>query len=217
MSEPRRLKVGAYVLAAGLLAGPSAQAIVVNTASAGYWTAFEGTANDGLSVCGVSTADNGGRTLSIKVFEKTKFVVVQIYKPSWQIPSGTQIPIRFVLGDHAPWNAQGFGNASMIQFNVMGPSIAEFEKEFRQAAVLQLSFEGGTEPEMVESLVGSRLVDDALVSCVRRRILPAQATQPFASNQAGPTQPFSPPQTPASPSQLVPTPAPAPLPADQSL
>ena len=83
--------------------------------------------------------------------------------------------------------------------------------------MLQLSFEGGTEPAMVESLVGSRAVDDALVSCFRRRIMPAQATQPFASNQAGPTQPFGQPQAPASPPQPVPTPAPVPLPADQNL
>ena len=209
--------VGACILAITAVAASSAHAEVITTVRAGYWSAFGGTADGGAAMCGVSTIDSLGRVFLVKYFDKGPMVIVQIFKQSWQIPAKTSISMRMSMDSYSPWSGNGTGAGERIELPIPGQAIAEFEKEFRRASTLRVTFGGGTEPDMIESLAGSRAVDDELVRCVGKLVQSHQVTQPFSADRGATSQPFnSQPAPTASVPPVVSPPAP-PLEASQNL
>ena len=155
----------------------------------GSWRTFGGAAEDGTQVCGVITSGGEGRTFTIKYFEGTGYLAVQIFKDHWKIPDGQTIRIRIAMGSYTPWDitAQGAGNA--IQFNVPAEKIKEFISEFRLAPNGSIRFLDGNEGSWSMNLSGSNAAVGLMVECMRQ--LDARKSQPFNRSSQPPSQPFN--------------------------
>jgi hypothetical protein len=183
----------------------------------GAWEAFGGTSNDGKPVCGVSTVWRDGRYFGIKYWQGRQHFTIQLIKPSWQIPSGTRIPVALQFDQLSPWtaNASGFPGTStagaFVEFTVPFGRLDNFLREFRQATSAVVNFRSGNEPAWRLTLTGSNAASQAMGDCLRRmsgggggggggtgKFGPeGGSTQPFSG---GPSQPFAPsaPQTPVA-------------------
>ena len=196
---------------AGLIAGlllvtSAAQANVAPTATAGFWSAFEGVADGGIPVCGVGTHDNLGRMLLFKYFDKAPAITVQVTKEGWQIPSGTTVPVEMIIGNNPTWTANATGDGAFVAFSIFTQTLDEFQREFRRAAFIRIRFAQGSEPEMIESLAGSSAVDTEMTNCMRRLVQSHQVTQPFGAPTGATSQPFTPTPAPSPAAPIPPRP-----------
>jgi hypothetical protein len=182
----------------GLARSTAAAAPTTNAdADSGVWNAFRTTSVTGIRICGAMTTWPGsGRVLFLKYFEGEGNVTVQIFKPSWDIPQGTEMRVNFQLGSAAPWTAVAKGSKDHLDFLVGGNKFFEFMTEFRFATTMAIAFPSGTEPTWQANLTGSNAAAIAMSECIAQMSHP---TQPYMSQRpapAAPSQPFGIPVTP---------------------
>lgn len=181
----------------------------------GSWDAFSGPDTNGKEVCGIgSTNPLDNRSFSIRFAVGTDSVLFEVKKPSWNIPSGTQLPVVMQIGLNTPWNVQGGGNGQLIEWTMDRGSMQVYDQQFRAATSMTLSFPGGNEPPWTIGLNGSMAISNAFGRCVTdmtaqqaasQPAAPPAVTQPYGQT---PTQPYTPDQQPAAvpaPSQPAPT------------
>ena len=171
--------------------------VTVSGRAAG-WTAFAGLAKNGAQVCGIYEAGNDGRSFHIKSFDGQPDLIVQMFKPDWSIPRGTQIPAAIQFAGFSPWTAVAVGMGNMVEFKVPPDRIRQFVLQFRTADQFRLTFLTGNEGSWTGQLAGSGAAIEMLGKCVaeRRGSQPSDTSPPTAR-----TQPFSP-----APSAPVPSP-----------
>ncbi len=168
---------------------------------AGSWDAFTGSGSDGKTVCGIgSTFVGDNRSLSLRFSIGGDGVLFQAKKPSWNIPSGTQIAVVLQIGLDAPWNFQASGNGQVVEWSLDRSSMQSFDTQFRQAASMTVSFPSGNEAPWTMALNGSTAISNAFGRCVTDLAQHTAAQQPAPTQPFGqsPTQPFA--QEPAQPS-----------------
>jgi hypothetical protein len=176
----------------------------------GAWSAFEGIANDGKQVCGVSAA-SPDKAISLKYFAGTDYITVHISKNSWSIPERTRINIQLQFGQRTPWDAVGQGNGNLVEFIIRGRNINIFIQEFRASSIANMRFIGGNENGWTISLAGSNAATNVMTRCVGDLITAQRApTQPFSSAPATPSQPFVPSSPSTGQPRLVPASPPSP-------
>ena len=178
----------------------------------GSWDAFTGPGTDGKPLCGVgSTNPADNRSFSLRFTIGGENVLFQVKKPTWNIPSGTQLPVVMQIGLNTPWNVQGGGDGQVVEWTMDRDSMQTFDNQFRGASSMTLTFPNGNEPPWTIGLNGSMAISNAFGRCVTD-LARQQATQPSASAAPapqGPTQPFgqAPTQpTPAAPATAQPAP-----------
>jgi hypothetical protein len=189
--------------------GPAPQ--MRDLARSGAWTAYGGGSESGKAVCGVMVRGED-RSMHVKYFQGGNSLVIHVFKNSWNIPGGVEIPVDLAIDQSPGWTARAvaLNNGRGIQFQIGRDNLARFEALFRAGNAMRLRFMEGDEQPWVAQLRGSNQIMDAFVRCMRiinqddgpRR--PAEPTQPYlgGSNPSGPTQPFSGPprsQTPTQP------------------
>ncbi len=183
-----------------LLAGPAfAETSVFYTA--GAWSAFSGTADNGKNVCGMSES-GADRWFAVKYFQGESRFTVHLAKAGWHIPSGTQARVDLRFDGGAPWHATAGGftlpnGLSALEFYVAGEGIVKFGNEFRLARQMVVSFPDGDEIAWAGKLTGSEAALTAFTGCLSRLVRPGAPggdndTQPFAKTL--PSQPFRTPQ-----------------------
>jgi hypothetical protein len=190
-----RIALATLALALGLGAG-AAHADTTTFATAGAWRAFGGTSNDGTSVCGV-VVSGSERSLHIKHYGSDNGFTVQMFKQTWAIPNGTEIPMRLQIDSRSPWTVTARGytvkGGGLVEFSIKN-QLTTFMEEFREGLSLRVSFLRGTETDWVASLNGTAAISQHFARCLSVQLQRAAPTQPF---DAQPTQPFenrSPPQ-----------------------
>lgn len=166
----------------------------------GSWDAFSGPGTDGKMVCGVgSTNPSDSRAFSLRFEIGGDSVQFQAKKPTWTIPSGTQIPVVVQIGLDTPWNFQGSGDGQVVQWTLDRSDMQTFDAQFRQASSMTVSFPSGNEPPWTVGLNGSTAASNAFGRCVTD-LQQRTGGQPAVSAPAGPTQPFG--QAPTQPTTL---------------
>jgi hypothetical protein len=180
-------------LAAALMLGASSvHAEMKQVERAGVWTAFAGTADDGLPMCRMSsTADV--RYVHVKWTISGLFL--HVVKLNWRIPAGTEMPmtIRFDQEESFKGTAKRRLDQS-VEFRIPETLDARrFVDQFATADRMRITF-SGNEREWVMGMDGSDTVAQKFTRCVavlKKKMGPA--TQPFDADetpQAQPSQPF---------------------------
>lgn len=155
----------------------------------GAWTTLSGVSSDDTPMCVV--ADTGRNWFFAYKYEAGyNFIMGQLFKKSWSIPKGTQIPITIRVDNYGPWTVNGNGNGSEILWQIRGDAISKFTAQFKIGEQLTITFETGNEPPWHLSLDGSYGATDTMVSCIRNvRSSLGGPSQPYS---AAPSQPFTP-------------------------
>ncbi|WP_421988474.1 hypothetical protein [Roseococcus sp.] len=207
--------MGASVACAVFFA-PIAEAQQVVLARYGYWTALRTVSSGtGVPMCVVAINNtHTGRSFYIKWARGDRFLMVQAFRTSWNIPRSAQIPIALQVDSNSAWTATAGNVDTMsngISWTVAGNAMLRFIEQFRLGSRMVLRFPSGSEAPWDISLTGTNAILSTFTQCMRD--ITGTATQPFAPPAPVPTQPFSAP-VPAQPfgPDTNPTPRPAPAP-----
>jgi hypothetical protein len=154
----------AFVLANPLSAYPT-HADTMHIGESGYWTAFGGTSDKGTPVCGISTLGSQ-RALLIKWFKGEDKLTAQIFKDTWHMREGANVPIRMQLGGYSPWAATALGRGEELEFAIPVRNVAQFEREVRSSSKLRISF-SGSESDWEGQLAGAGEMMSLMVRCMQ--------------------------------------------------
>lgn len=211
-----RIRASLAATAITVLCGNAAFADLTTYYHVGSWDAFSGAGSDGKQVCGVgSTNPVDNRSFSLRFAGGGDSVLFQVKKPTWNIPSGTRLPVVMQIGLNTPWNVTSGGDGQVVEWTMDRNSMQTFDSQFRGASSMTLTFPTGNEPPWTIGLNGSLAISNAFGRCVtdmtKREAAqpsataapaPQTATQPFGQ---APTQPFTQP-APAAPTTTQPAP-----------
>jgi hypothetical protein len=188
----RTLGVAAFMAA---LAPAAAMAQIQTYYHAGVWDAFSGRNEQGGAVCGIgntNSADN--RRVAIRFDIGGSDTVISASKPDWSIPEGTRVNVVTQIGLNTPSTQQGTGHGHSISWALDPSAMQAFDRQFRGASLMTLTFPDGNEPAWVVPLIGSSAISQTFARCITdltRQVQAAQAAgagSPPASQ--GATQPF---------------------------
>ncbi len=180
----------AGALVALLLAGGPAWAGTYVIQRAGYWTAFGGTDDAGERLCGIVATGEEGRVFTIKRWADQDHFTLQIFKESWRIPKGVEIPVRLRFDAMETWSALADAlPPDGIALTVPDNRGEAFLREFAIANRFEMSFPEGNESDWSGNLTGSAAITMAFLDCVLKL---NRGTQPFGSGarKPGASQPF---------------------------
>ena len=188
------------VLAVGLAPG-AASAQMQTYYHIGAWDAFSGRGDAGGPVCGVGTTNPADRRrLSVRVDIGGNVTTMSAGKPDWTVPDDVHVTVVMQVGLNTPWTLQGTGHEHSIEW-VMDPAAMQaFDRQFRGASSMTLTFPDGNEPPWSLSLAGSAAISDTFARCVRDLTRQVQSAPPPPSGAPvpqGPTQPFTAPSGPS--------------------
>jgi hypothetical protein len=200
----------AHLVALAITATPAVALAQMQTYyHAGAWDAFSGRGDTGGPVCGVGTTNPAdGRRFEVHFAIGGATTILSASKPDWSVPANTRVSVVMQVGLNTPWTMQGTGHDHNIDWTLDPAGIQAFDRQFRGASSMTLTFPDGTEPPWSLSLAGSTAISDTFGRCIRDLTRQMQANPP-PSNGApapqGPTQPFS---APAEPPTASPAPPP---------
>jgi hypothetical protein len=195
---PRSVAPHLFVLALSL-APAAAMAQIQTYHHAGAWDAFSGRGSAGSAVCGVGTTNpNTNGRLSIRFDIGGSDTVLSATKPDWSIPADTRVTVVMQIGLSTPWTLQATGQEHSIDWHLDPAAFQAFDRQFRNAGSMTLTFPDGNEPPWAVPLAGSSAISDTLGRCVRDLTRQVQAAQSAGQAPPGPapsgaTQPFNPP------------------------
>jgi hypothetical protein len=212
----RTLGLTAFAITLGAIgASTAAQAQIQTYYHAGAWDAFSGRNDQGGAVCGIgNTNPSDNRRLSIHFEIGGTETVLSASKPDWGIPDNTQVRVVMQIGLNTPWTEQATGHGHDIEWSMDPAAMQWFDRQFRGAASMTVTFPDGNEPPWTIPLAGSTAISDAFGRCIRDLTRQVQAQQsgygapPPQGAAPGPTQPFAPQAGPPPGSQPEPEPQP---------
>ncbi len=193
------------VVAIAAFAPAAARAQLQTYYHAGVWDAFSGRGDAGGPVCGVSTTNPANsRQFSIRYGIGGSTTALTASKPDWSVPENTHVTVVMQVGLNTPWTAQGLGHGHNIEWTLDHAAMQAFDRQFRGASSMTLTFPDGNEPPWSLSLAGSTAISDTFGRCIRDLTRQMQSAPPPATGAPAPqgaTQPFtaqdgSPPATP---------------------
>jgi hypothetical protein len=164
---------------------------------AGAWDAFSGRNDKGGAVCGIGvTRPDDNRRLSIKFDIGGNETVFSASKPDWSIPDDTRVAVVIQVGLNTPWIQQAVGHGQAIDWTLDWNGFQTFDRQFRGASSMTVTFPDGNEAPWTLSLAGSTAISSTFGRCVTDLTRQVQAAQP--PNSPGPqpqgaTQPFNAP------------------------
>jgi hypothetical protein len=204
------MKHFAGLMVLGLAATPAAALAQMQTYyHVGAWDAFSGRGDTGGPVCGVGTTNpSDSRRFSLRFDIGGQVTTLSASKPDWTVPDNTHVTVVMQVGLNTPWTAQGTGHDHSIEWTLDAAAMQIFDRQFRGASSMTLTFPDGNEPPWSLSLTGSTAISDTFGRCIRDLTRQVQASPPPANTAPAPraaTQPFGEPVAPPPGS-----PAPAP-------
>ncbi|HEY4171872.1 MAG TPA: hypothetical protein VGM42_02510 [Rhodopila sp.] len=189
---------------AAMLAPTAAMAQIQTYYRSGTWEAFSGRNDKGGAVCGIdNTNPSDNRRMSIRFDIGGSETVLSASKPDWAIPDGTRITVVMQIGLNTPWIRSATGNGHNIDWTLDPAGMQSFERQFRGASSMTLTFPDGNEPPWTVPLIGSSAISATFSRCITdltRQVQAAQTAAPAAPAPAqNATQPFNSSATAAQP------------------
>jgi hypothetical protein len=170
---------------------------------AGAWDAFSGRGESGGPECGVGTTNpSGGRRLAMRFEIGGSNTTLSASKPEWSVPDNTHVTVVMQVGLNTPWTLQALGHDRSIEWQLDPAAMQAFDRQFRGASSLTLTFPDGNEPPWVVPLAGSTAISDTFGRCIRDLTRQLQARLPHSDKPPTPqetTQPFAAPVGAAAP------------------
>lgn len=167
----RWMAAAALIAGAALLPTVTAEANVITFARIAGWEAFGGVANDGQSVCGISTS-GGGRWIGIKYYQGDNSLTIQLSKNTWQIPSGLRTKVTMQFDRESPWVATAKGGTNngtpFLELDLPRQNIDAFLDEFKGSGKMYVRFPD--EPKIedwVVDLVGTSAIAGKMFACIQ--------------------------------------------------
>jgi hypothetical protein len=163
----------------------SASAQVNTTHRFGVWSNFEGRADDGKYVCGMSTRGEE-KHVSIKHFRDDSEFTLQIFDRAWNVPRRTEVRVAIRLGGQftsgslrgAAFPPPSKGGSSFVEVNIPYEDSSSFWQAFRWANTGYIDFLTGNEGSWVLNLIGSNAATQQYMRCVERM---GFSRQPFST------------------------------------
>jgi hypothetical protein len=191
----------AYLVALAVTVTPAAALAQMQTYyHAGAWDSFSGRSGENKPVCGAGTTNPAdGRRFELRFDIGGTATTLSASKPNWSVPAGTHVTVVMQVGLNTPWTLQGTGHDHSIDWTLDPAAMQTFDRQFRGASSMTLTFPDGNESPWSLSLSGSTAVSDTFGRCIRDLTRQLQANPPppaGAPAPQAPTQPFS---TPAAP------------------
>jgi hypothetical protein len=154
-----------------LIAGVTGVSMAAGPAEAD-WQNYNGNAEDGDVVCGMSNYYTPDQRLDITYYHHSLAVVVQLAKNNWRIPDGTKIPvvIGFDKDSFAEAKGTGFNHTyegstkGIVQITVPTDKLKSFLVAVGKADHMWIRFQSGTERPWVAT--GSRAAVAKFLQCV---------------------------------------------------
>lgn len=177
------------IMATAVCFSTAASAQTYEIARNGFWTAYKGHSNARTPVCGIFSSGTD-RTMHFKWYWPDAFMIVHVFKDTWRIPEGVEIPVRISIDRYGPWVATAIRHGERsIEWQIPIDNVDQFEREFRAGNQLVLEFLQGNEQPWVSNLRGSWGIMDAFSRCMAalNRENNAPTSQPFGNQR---TQPF---------------------------
>lgn len=170
----RKFGIAALAASLGLMLASPAVAQTSTIATAGYWKAFAGKANDGTPVCGMS-ASGKGLFFSIKLYKGDDDMTVQLGSSGWRIQTGAKQKIVMRFDRESPWKATATGfrfsdGDAGLEFSVGIKNLETFLTEFARSRGLRIDFDGSDVEGWTADLTGTAAVTGAFTSCVETRL-----------------------------------------------
>lgn len=172
----------------GVASSGASNAETHTTQTIGAWSAFEGTDEAGVPVCGVINVGKDGRAFLIKRWAADAALKVQVHKSSWQIPKDLTVRVEVEFDSRGPWTATaGAVPPSGLWVKIPEEKTEEFLRDFAVSDQIFVRFPEGNEGAWAGGLAGSAKMTFILADCISR-LESRKPTQPY-----GATQPYSPP------------------------
>lgn len=203
-------KLLAYTALALALASTAAHADMRDYARHGAWVLGRGLNSQHVQMCSVRTAFNDGRSFFLKWQADSGHLFIHIFKNSWRIPAGTEMPLEVVFSSGESLTGTGSAPATLsgrgIEFQVSPDNVDDFLDAFHDADKLEVRFPSGNERPWSINLAATDRATPAFRDCIR--MASRGNTQPHGPNVSRPTpsrpsapstQPFGNPATPSVP------------------
>jgi hypothetical protein len=147
------MKHFAHLAALAIALTPAAAVAQMQTYyHAGAWDAFSGRGDTGGAVCGIgSTNPTDNRRLSIRFDIGGTDTAFSASKPDWSIPPNTHITVVMQFGLNTPWTMQAIGHDHSIDWTLDPNAIQTFDRQFRGASSMTLTFPDGNEPPWISN------------------------------------------------------------------
>ena len=170
---------------------------------AGAWHASSGKNDQGGPVCGIGTTNaTDNRDLSVQFEIGGSDTVFSANKPGWSIPPDTRVTVVMQIGLNTPSIVQATGHDHAIDWTLDANTMQTFDRQFRTASSMTVTFPDGSEPPWALALTGSSAISDTFGRCIRDLTRQMQTARPPANDSPAPkgaTQPFGAPQPFGSP------------------
>jgi hypothetical protein len=189
MKHRSDLKTLSIAALAAVLAPTAAMAQIQTYYRSGTWEAFSGRNDKGGAVCGIdNTNPSDSRRVSIRFDIGGSDTVLSASKPDWAIPDGTRITVVMQVGLNSPWIRSATGNGHNIDWALDSAAMQTFDRQFRGASSMTLTFPDGNEPPWTVPLIGSSAISATFGRCITDLTRQVQAAQTTAPAQPAPTQ-----------------------------
>lgn len=162
----RRVAALLLVAAAAMFRAEFGRAEVAPIARSGAWTSFGGRTDDDKPVCGVLTTGSAGRVLGVKWLVGDDHLTVVLRKQAWRIPDHADAEVLLEFDRAGPWRARAHGTGQNLEFYIPLNAVDEFERQFRTAHAVRVSFPSGTESPWIGTMGGSSGAITSMIRCM---------------------------------------------------
>ena len=176
----------ASVLAFLFAGHAQAVAPIISYGDFGVWSVGRTTSLDGIPSCFMQTTWTDGRILTIHAFSSDlSYIQFDLFKPTWDIPVGTSVPVVMTLGSYPSSTMNGSGRDKTVSFGLGAKYIGQLRDEMIHTDAGSFSFPGGTEQSWLLQPDGAAQAMPAFGRCVSAMPTPPPATQPFGASSSG--------------------------------
>lgn len=195
----------ALLASAGLSLPASAQQLQ-DLLRTDYWRVARGTSASGTPMCVLNTVLQSGGGLYVKFFRPPNSrpdlpIHVQLFRDTWRIPHGTQVPVVMQIDNASTWGGNAHGSSDSLELLLTGPERSRFLIQLAEGSRLVVTFPDGDAPRWNLTLRGTMAATDMFYRCMQSLDgSGGMARQPYSRRQ----QPATPaPAASARPEQRI--------------
>lgn len=143
----------------------------------GPWAFFTSRTSQNTPVCGIASTSRGGtiQNIGIKMLAGHETLNVTVYKDSWTIPQGTQVPVGIDFMDNDVLKLSGYGDGKVVDIEIPKEGFALLLSAVGASPAIRIRFLKGNEPTMQVPLAGVKPELQKLLTCIKAQ----SRTQPF--------------------------------------
>lgn len=181
---PSQMEVGMRKFARSLLPAVSMLFLVSGYCSADpvmyldKWSALKDKDYSGVPFCAIAvtpSADKPQKNIVITSRSGTDYLVLSMFKDSWDIPNGEPVVASIDFMDDQPLRIKGYGSKHVVRLEIPSQVLVAFVSMMKDSKQMRVKFLTGEETPWVASLRSSNHSLIEFLSCMRGM----EHTQPY--------------------------------------